>query len=46
MESDTELGTPEDDRLDIPVTLLQAYEAKYVPIEAPHPVEAIKFRME
>lgn len=46
MESDPELGTPDGDRLDILVTLVQAYEAKHVPIEAPDPVEAIKFRME
>jgi HTH-type transcriptional regulator/antitoxin HigA len=32
--------------LDILVTLVQAYEAKHVVIEAPDPVEAIKFRME
>jgi HTH-type transcriptional regulator / antitoxin HigA len=46
MESDPDLGTPESDRLDILVTLVQAYQAKHVPIEAPDPVEAIKFRME
>lgn len=45
MESDPDLGTPED-RLDILATLVQAYEAKYVPITAPDPVEAIKFRMD
>lgn len=46
MESDPDLGTPEGDRLDILVTLVQAYEAKHMPIDAPDPVEAIKFRME
>lgn len=46
MESDPELGTPDGDRLDILVTLVQAYEAKHTPIGAPDPVEAIKFRME
>ena len=46
MESDPDLGTPEGDRLDILATLVQAYEAKHVPITAPDPVEAIKFRME
>ncbi len=46
MESDPELGTPEGDRLDILVTLVQAYEAKHVPMTAPDPVEAIKFRMD
>ncbi len=46
MESDPDLGTPEGYRLDILATLVQAYEAKHVPITAPDPVEAIKFRME
>lgn len=46
MVSDPDLGTPEGDRLDILVTLVQAYEAKHIPIDAPDPVEAIKFRME
>jgi len=46
MESDPELGTPDGDRLDILVTLVQAYETKQVPIGAPDPVEAIKFRMD
>src|SRR6218665_3412807 len=45
-ESDPDLGTPEGDRLDILATLGQAYEAKHVPITAPDPVEAIKFRMD
>ena len=46
MESDPDLGTPEGDRLDILATLVQAYEAKHMPITAPDPVEAIKFRMD
>jgi len=46
MESDPDPGTPEGDRLDILVTLVQAYEAKHMAIAAPDPVEAIKFRME
>ena len=46
MESDPELGTPDGDRLDILVTLVQAFEARHLPIGAPDPVEAIKFRME
>ena len=40
------LNTPEGDRLDVLVTLVQAYEAKHLPIDLPDPVEAIKFRME
>lgn len=46
MESDPEPGTPDGDRLDILVTLVQAFEAKHHPIGVPDPVEAIKFRME
>ena len=46
MEADPAPGTPEGDRLDILVTLVQVYEAGHVPIGAPDPVEAIKFRME
>ncbi len=46
MDSDPDLGTPEGDRLDIMATLVNAYEAKHLPIAAPDPVEAIKFRME
>ncbi len=46
MDADPDLGTPEGDRLDILVTLVQAYEAKHVHIAAPDPIEAIKFRME
>ncbi len=46
MDSDPDAGTPEGDRLDILATLVKAYEAKHVPIAAPDPVEAIKFRME
>ncbi|MGO9738891.1 MAG: helix-turn-helix domain-containing protein [Desulfomonilaceae bacterium] len=38
--------TPESDRLDILVTLVEAYETKHYPIDPPDPVEAIKFRME
>lgn len=32
MESDPELGTPDGDRLDVLVTLVQAYEARHYPI--------------
>lgn len=39
-------GTPEGDWLDVLATLIDAYEAKYHPIDPPDPVEAIKFRME
>ena len=41
-----ERDTPEGDRLDVLVTLVQAYEAEHHPIEAPDPVAATEFRME
>jgi len=43
---DSEPDTPESDRLDILVTLVEAYETKHYPIDPPDPVDAIKFRME
>ena len=46
VELDPEIGTAEGDRLDVLTTLLQAYENKHFPIEAPDPIEAIKFRMD
>lgn len=39
-------GTPEGDRFEVLLTLVEAYEAKHYPIDLPDPVEAIKFRME
>jgi HTH-type transcriptional regulator/antitoxin HigA len=39
-------GTPKGDRLDVLATLIDAYEAEHYLMEAPDPVEAIKFRME
>ena len=39
-------GTPEADRFDILAALIESYEAKHWPIEAPDPVEAIRWRME
>ncbi len=39
-------GTPQGDRLDVLVTLIQAYEAKHFPMLPPDPVESIKFMME
>ncbi|MEO7742498.1 MAG: transcriptional regulator [Usitatibacter sp.] len=38
--------SPEGDRLDILVTLVEAYEAHHFPLDLPDPVEAIKFAME
>jgi HTH-type transcriptional regulator/antitoxin HigA len=44
--NEPEPGTPDGDRFEVLVTLVEAYEAKHYPIELPDPVEAIKFRME
>src|SRR6266545_2806149 len=41
-----ELDTPEGDRLDILVTLVEAYEAKHYPMAGPDPIAAILHRME
>jgi len=37
-------GTREGERLDVLVTLVEAYEKKHFPFELPDPIEAIKFR--
>jgi HTH-type transcriptional regulator / antitoxin HigA len=39
-------GTRHGDRLDVLVTLIEAYEEEHYPIDPPDPIEAIKFRME
>ena len=39
-------GTREGERLDVLVTLVEAYEKKHYRFDLPDPVEAIKFRME
>lgn len=39
-------GTEQGDELDVLTTLVDAYEARQFPIDAPDPIEAIKFRME
>lgn len=39
-------GTPDGDRFDILLTLVEAYESRHFPAGLPDPVEAIKFRME
>jgi HTH-type transcriptional regulator/antitoxin HigA len=43
---DTPLNTPESDEADILGLLIDEYEKKHYPIEAPDPIEAIKIRME
>jgi HTH-type transcriptional regulator / antitoxin HigA len=43
---DAQPGTSDGDRLDVLVTLVQAYEARHHPVPPPDPVDAIRFRME
>lgn len=39
-------NTPEGDRLDILVTLVEAWEQRHYPLDLPDPIEAIKYHME
>ncbi len=39
-------NTPEGDRLNVLVTLVEAWETKRYPLDLPDPVEAIKYHME
>ena len=43
---DAKPGSSDHDRLDVLVTLIEAYEEKHEPIPPPDPVDAIVFRME
>ena len=43
---DAKPNTPKGDRLEVLVTLVEAYEHKHYKIEPPDAIEAIKFRME
>ena len=43
---DSVIGTPESDEADILGLMIDEYEKKHYPIEAPDPIEAIKIRME
>jgi HTH-type transcriptional regulator/antitoxin HigA len=43
---DAEIGTPESDEADLLGLLVDEYEKKHYPIDAPDPIEAIKIRME
>ena len=39
-------NTPQMDELEVLTTLVEAYEEQFYKIDAPDPIEAIKFRME
>jgi HTH-type transcriptional regulator/antitoxin HigA len=43
---DAKPNTPMGDRLDVLVTLVEAYEQKHYKVDPPDPIEALKFRME
>ena len=43
---DAKPNTPQMDELEVLTTLIEAYEAQHHVIDAPDPIEAIKFRME
>ena len=43
---DTVAGTPESDEADVLAVLIDEFEKKHYPVEAPDPIEAIKIRME
>jgi HTH-type transcriptional regulator/antitoxin HigA len=43
---DAKVGTPESDELEILGLMVDSFENKHYPIEAPDPIEAIKIRME
>jgi HTH-type transcriptional regulator/antitoxin HigA len=46
IDRNAQAGTPEGDRLNLLTLLVQDYEQKRIELEAPDPIEAIKFRME
>jgi HTH-type transcriptional regulator/antitoxin HigA len=39
-------GTPDGDTLDALATLIEVYEARHYPADAPDPIAAIQFMME
>jgi HTH-type transcriptional regulator / antitoxin HigA len=46
MQKDIKAGSKLSDELEVLSILVEAYEKKYYPIPPPHPIEAIKFRLE
>jgi HTH-type transcriptional regulator/antitoxin HigA len=45
-DQEPEPGTPESDRFEVLTTLIEAYEEKHWPIEAPDPVDMIRYAIE
>lgn len=46
MQKDMKAGSKLSDELEVLSILVEAYEKKHYPIPPPHPLEAIKFRLE
>ena len=46
VDLDPEVDSDDGARLEVLSTLVEVYETRHFPIEAPNPVEAIRFRME
>ena len=46
MQLDLNPNSKESDELEVISILIEAYEKKYFPIEAPNPIEAILFRLD
>lgn len=45
-DNEPSMDSPEGDFFEVMCILISEYERKHYPVEAPDPVEAIKFRME
>lgn len=45
-ENLTELNSPKGEEMELLSLLIEKYEQEHYPIEAPNPIEAIKFRMD
>lgn len=46
MQGALRVGSAEADELEVLAMLIERYEAEHYPIAPPHPLEAIKFRMD
>ena len=46
MQKELKAGSKLSDELEVLSILVEAYEKKHYPIPPPHPIEAIKFRLE
>lgn len=46
MQKDVQVGSKLSDKLEVMSILVKEYENKHYPLAKPHPLEAIKFRLE